>query len=331
MKVQLKDIKANPFRDIGRYPINEKKIETLRRSIQKTGFWDNCVARKVNGHVELAYGHHRLVALREEFPPDHEVNMIPRDLDDADMIRVMANENQEEWGHNASVTMETIRAVVNAIADGKITMPRANPGKVRRIRIAPSFCIEDPQRKSFPPTAYTSKDIQEFLGWSETNVNSALKMLETVELGLAEDETFAGIPLTTAYEVASRGVKAATKLKNTPLAKKIIKDVTDKSRAGIGAKALRDEADKMIAESKDAPPPDVSKFTQKLTSQLYAQFKPDNKLCAQLSSLLDHVDQLDDQDHESIVVSLEKLASEAASWAKQFRGARTTINIEVEL
>ena len=36
----------------------------LTSSIEKTGFWDNLVGRKMNGEIQIAYGHHRIEALR---------------------------------------------------------------------------------------------------------------------------------------------------------------------------------------------------------------------------------------------------------------------------
>src|SRR6266853_986608 len=116
----IKDIKPNPFRHISRYPIRREKVAALRESLRKTGFWDNVVARANNGKVEIAYGHHRLVALKEEFGANHKVNLIIRDLDDEHMIQIMARENMEEWGTSASVEQETIRAVVEAYAEGLI-------------------------------------------------------------------------------------------------------------------------------------------------------------------------------------------------------------------
>ena len=37
---KLKDVRANPFRNIEHYPIHPEKIEALRASINSTGFWD---------------------------------------------------------------------------------------------------------------------------------------------------------------------------------------------------------------------------------------------------------------------------------------------------
>ena len=63
MKVELKNVYANPFRNMERYPIHKQKILQLKNSIQSTEFWDNIVAReREGGGIEIAYGHHRLAA-----------------------------------------------------------------------------------------------------------------------------------------------------------------------------------------------------------------------------------------------------------------------------
>ena len=137
----LKDVRANPFRNIDHYPILPDKIEALRASIQTTGFWDNVVARAVDGGAEVAYGHHRLVALREEYGDDHQITLIIRDLDDETMLRMMADENRDEWRHDAVVEQETVKAVVEAYADGRIKLPKPpSRTKAQVIRYAPS-CI----------------------------------------------------------------------------------------------------------------------------------------------------------------------------------------------
>jgi ParB-like chromosome segregation protein Spo0J len=111
VKVPIGDIQANPFRNIDRYPINRDKVEKLKDSINRTEFWDNLVARLgPDGKPQIGYGHHRLVALRELYPPDHQVALIVKPLDDEAMLHVMADENMKEWSSTAEVTVETVRA-----------------------------------------------------------------------------------------------------------------------------------------------------------------------------------------------------------------------------
>src|SRR2546421_12530110 len=99
----IKDIKANPFRHIERYPIHREKVAKLRESIRQTDFWDNVVGRSRDGKAEIAYGHHRLVALKEEFGPNHKVDLIIKKLPDATMIQIMAQENMQDGESDAAV------------------------------------------------------------------------------------------------------------------------------------------------------------------------------------------------------------------------------------
>lgn len=83
---RIGDIKANPFRNIERYPICRKKVERLRESLRKTGPWDNMIGRLVNGEPEITYGHHRMVALEEEYGKDRKIKLNISDMDDDKMI-----------------------------------------------------------------------------------------------------------------------------------------------------------------------------------------------------------------------------------------------------
>src|SRR5208282_2920505 len=174
----VKDIQANPFRRMASYPINQTKVDALVASINKTGFWDNVVARNGNGKPEIAYGHHRLEALRQAKGPNYKVDLIVKNLPDEDMLRIMADENMEEWTSNAAVTIETVHAVVQAFADGKIELdevdvnkPGINKGS---IRYAPSFILG-----AVPVTgtaAYTTQTVADFLGWLKPNGNASDKV-----------------------------------------------------------------------------------------------------------------------------------------------------------
>ena len=109
MKIKLKDLLPNPYRDLANYPIDRNKVEELKRSFEQTGFWDNIVARKSDDKYQIAYGHHRLIALRESFPDDHVVDIPVRELSDDTMIQIMANENMEDYRATPKVIDETVR------------------------------------------------------------------------------------------------------------------------------------------------------------------------------------------------------------------------------
>jgi len=113
MRVKIIDLYPNPFRDLKNYPIDRKKIEILKDSIDDTGFWDNILAREHKGKIQIAYGHHRLIALQELYKdkPDKSVNIPVKDLSDALMIKIMANENMEDWRSTPAIIDETVKVV----------------------------------------------------------------------------------------------------------------------------------------------------------------------------------------------------------------------------
>lgn len=80
---------------------------TQKASIEETSFWDNLLARPAGKGYEIAYGHHRLVALQEA--GIKEVDIPVRKIDDGMMIRIMANENRDSYKANRAVTIETVR------------------------------------------------------------------------------------------------------------------------------------------------------------------------------------------------------------------------------
>ncbi|MGO8749202.1 MAG: ParB/RepB/Spo0J family partition protein [Thermoguttaceae bacterium] len=140
----LSKIKPNPFRHMDRYPIQRDKVEALKESLRKTGFWENIVAREVDGEAQIAYGHHRLVALQEELGKKAKVPLVIKDLDDEAMLQMMARENMEEWRTSAVVEQETVRAVIEVYAAGRVALPGI-PKDTKRtvIRYAPSFIQGD--------------------------------------------------------------------------------------------------------------------------------------------------------------------------------------------
>lgn len=109
MKVKVKDLKPNPFRNLDKYPIDKYKVEALKSSINETGFWDNLLARKNCTGYEIAYGHHRLMALMDL--NIEEIDIPVKDISDELMLKIMANENLDQWGTNPSVVLETVRAI----------------------------------------------------------------------------------------------------------------------------------------------------------------------------------------------------------------------------
>src|SRR5262245_25152839 len=137
MRLAVADLRPNPFRHLERYPIDRDKVDALKTSIKDTTFWDNLLARRQNGAFELAYGHHRLIALKE-LRVD-EIDIPVRDLDDDHMAKIMSHENMEEWGHSSTIEQETVRAIIEGYAEGRLHLPPVDGTGRGGLRVAPSF------------------------------------------------------------------------------------------------------------------------------------------------------------------------------------------------
>ncbi|MCY3021266.1 MAG: ParB/RepB/Spo0J family partition protein, partial [Planctomycetota bacterium] len=182
MKIALRDLRPNPYRDMAQYPIHREKVEALKASIRATGFWDNMLVRKAPGgaHYELAYGHHRLEALKElvrekVIEAGFEMDVPVRKLDDATMIRIMANENAAEFRVTAEVIDDTVRVAREYLQ--------------RQTKTAAS--------------QITASDISQFLGgsWNESKVQVSLQRLGLFDRGTMRREQLAGLSHTAARSI----------------------------------------------------------------------------------------------------------------------------------
>jgi hypothetical protein len=176
MKLKFKNVLPNPYRDLKGNPLLSEKVAELVASINTTGFWDNVVVRKNKvGKYELAYGHHRVRAAIEAGLV--EADFIVKELSDALMIQIMDNENREVYASSPASMIESVKAVVAALAEGSIP-PLPLPENLRGggIRYAPSYIPASEQvlsRQNLPDAkkAYTVTAIAKFLGRTIRNRN----------------------------------------------------------------------------------------------------------------------------------------------------------------
>ena len=239
---RLADIRPNRFRNIDRYPINREKVEKLKDSIGRTDFWDNLVARiGADGQPEIGYGHHRMVALREMFPPDHEISLIVRDLDDAAMLHVMADENMQEWASSGAVIVETVRAVRDYLR------PSA-PARMVNGQATPNGAVE----------------VTAFLGWPRGRVEDALAIIYAEEEGTLEPEDTADLGI----EQATIMRRHVTRIPDPVVKAKAIARVREDLRTGtIGKRGIADVVREVRQQAAPAPEP---KVPSKIAAGIYA-------------------------------------------------------------
>lgn len=186
MKFKLKDIKPNPYRDLLRFPVQTVKVATLVRSIKATGFWPTLVARIRDNKPQIAFGHNRLAALKEVYGKNHEIPLTIEDRSDADFLKMMELENSEEYGNDVSSTIQSVRSVVKAFADGEVQLPPII-GKVNKdhIRYAPSF-VKGVCSGNLPEHAYTAITLAVFFECEISNTaNKELSAPHKIQASLA--------------------------------------------------------------------------------------------------------------------------------------------------
>lgn len=218
MKVKVKDVSPNPYRNIEHYPLNKDKIIALTQSIEKTGFWDNLVAREVNGKIEIAYGHHRIEALRlaEGFGYDFEFELPIKEIDNGTMIQIMANENMQEWSHSIGVIDETVKVA-------KEYLELSAGAQVGRLKIS------------------------DFLGWSERKVQNSLSRLNLINAGVIEKEAVENLPSSSHAEEFAKAINTS-KVKFTPQEQnQIAKEIVE---SGEGKRKVKERIEAKAFEKK---------------------------------------------------------------------------------
>lgn len=118
MRVELKNIVLNPYRNLKICPLDENKVIRLVASYEENEFWENLIGRVSPFDattVELAFGAHRLEALKRMNIESIEIKI--KDLSDADMIRIMGAENRDWYGNRADTIVETVEVAKKYIED----------------------------------------------------------------------------------------------------------------------------------------------------------------------------------------------------------------------
>lgn len=262
MKVNVKNLQPNPFRRMDRYPIDREKIETLKISINETTFWDNILARPDGKNYQVAYGHHRLIALNEL--DIKEVDIPVRKLDDSAMIRIMANENMDAWGSSPAVINETV-LTAKEFLDNLLKLTKNYDSLNNFIK-----SIVDPKLfLKLKEDGVGQTTILKFLGgnWKQWMIQQALDTLQSEDIDREAVEKFPTTEQARTFKKAVRKYKIPKK-KQKSLAKALVKK-------GVSKREMEAEVieygvpDKLKTKFKEAKlPPDFSTFIKTLTKDM---------------------------------------------------------------
>jgi hypothetical protein len=218
MKVKIKDLEPNPYRDMNNYPMDEAKVRSLIESIKQTGFWDNILSRKNGKKFQIAYGHHRLAAIREVFKPTDEVDIPVKELDDATMLKIMANENMDEWKTTPAVIDETVKVTKQFLEE--------HPEEAAK--------CGQPEKSNKNDGSMGLSIISRFLGWNESRVKYSLERLKMIKDDTIDKEVIDSFPT----ERAARNFVSNVKEFDIPKEKQ--KAVAERYKeTGSGERAMR--------------------------------------------------------------------------------------------
>jgi len=235
-KVKIRDLVANPYRNIADYPIDKEKVDLLVKSFKQTGFWGNIVARKVGNKYQIAFGHHRLAALAKAFGKNGLVPVVIEAMSNLVMLQRMAAENLEEYGKSSAfVEMETIEQTIAAYGRGEIELPKV-PVKTNKKDIR-----YDAKSDLLHP--YTKSSVAEVLDWTSKRQSGGMQpdykckvafdMLDAIEAGIVTRKDLHNLKRQQADEIVSQAM--AIKRENERLARD--KETQAKKARGIAEKS----------------------------------------------------------------------------------------------
>jgi len=242
MKVALKDIKPNPWRHIDSgYPINQEKVKHLQDSIKFNGFWGGLVGRKAktNGYYEIAFGHHRLEALRKEHPQDHEIELPIRNLSDAQMLQFMATENNTLDTMSPAVINETVKAAMEFLKQDIDTLyENARQSGFNKLGVITSSHLLHPllQRAKQNKQSSVSLLISEFLRWPISRIDIAINALHAFKKKQVDKSEYETLPT---QKIADEFRREIIK---TTISKEQRAKIVEKLKKGeIGTKHIKQE------------------------------------------------------------------------------------------
>ena len=166
MLLKLEDVLCNPNRDLTFNPYNENKIAELMFSIEKRAFGITWSLGSHRSPREIRTGLRSAPCRGCAALWGYGGEFIVKELDDDKMLRMMDLENSKEYGYSILSLLEVVKAVVNALAEGRIPPFKLVHSKEDNIRYAPSFIPgKKPSSGNLPlDKPYTVLDIAKHLG-----------------------------------------------------------------------------------------------------------------------------------------------------------------------
>jgi ParB-like chromosome segregation protein Spo0J len=283
--IAIRDILPNRYRNIARYHISETKIEALIQSYDNSGFWDGSLQARPHptktGKYEIAFGHHRIEAAKRANLDT--LGLVVAKRSDADMLRMMADENREEFKGDHLVAIETVNATIEAFGRGEIEFEPV-PADTPKAHIY-----------NVPPGGgtYTCATVARFLGWTKRHDDDAVEPTRACRLAFEAYHEKANIvdalaelpeedrtrQATTTVLKAARVARNVARRAGKPgaeveaAAKRAAKEAVKRIKQGDIATKVRNEAAKIgrAAARVDPTPLEISSFVRRRIDGLRAR------------------------------------------------------------
>ena len=110
IEVPVDAVDPNPYRSLNAYAYDQIKVDTLKRSYDDVGMWEGVIARQVGNRYQIAFGHHRLEAAKQN--KIKKIPLIVKDVTDKRMIEYLGRENMEDYNANFEVMYDAWEAAV---------------------------------------------------------------------------------------------------------------------------------------------------------------------------------------------------------------------------
>lgn len=327
VNMKLKDINDNPFRNPESYIYDQGKIAALAESIGDTSFWENLLAVKdQEGNVFLAYGHHRLQALKKLVKEGHteyemiKLNVRPHtQLTKERMLKIFAQENKDDWGENPQNLCMTVLQL-QAHLEGLVTASKDKDAFLKKIGDAGALNVDDRSFTRMKNQGVGASIIAQFLGntWSRQTIQDALQVIENDEKTFKLAQKLPSVTLANRFQklvtksIVGKGKEKVTtmfdEVTQQKIADKILKESLTRAEVEDAVKISKENPDGLdpltaIANVVEKKKNKIKEAKEEANALKPAVLTPCEKVLGALERVLDKVHK------ERINLSLEDIAN----------------------
>ncbi|MCP4488968.1 MAG: ParB N-terminal domain-containing protein [Gammaproteobacteria bacterium] len=269
---KIAEIESNPFRNPESYVFDEGKIAALAESIGDTSFWENLLARKTkDGRIQLAYGHHRLQALKKlveegmtEFT-EIKINVRPETQLTAErMLKIFAQENKDDWGENPQNLCMTVLQLQSHL-ENLLAASKDKDQFLKKVGDQGALKVDDRSFTRMKNHGVGASTIAAFLGdcWSRQTIHDALQVIENDEATFKLAQQLPNVTL------ANRFQKLVTKAESGKGQSKTVEMFPEDTQRKVQDKILKHDLTRAevedaikISKGKDEGPDPVSAINE---------------------------------------------------------------------